>query len=80
MRRKLVRRLTQSHAFQSILGTAGAYYLRLVWATSQVITEPRVHGGDDGRCPEDSPRCGRRGWIPPKGDASQPVTAMHLSL
>jgi lysophospholipid acyltransferase (LPLAT)-like uncharacterized protein len=40
VRRKFVRRLTHSHAFQSILGTAGAYYLRLVWATSQVITEP----------------------------------------
>ena len=40
MRRKLVRRLTQSRAFQNILGTGGAYYLRLVWATSQVITEP----------------------------------------
>jgi lysophospholipid acyltransferase (LPLAT)-like uncharacterized protein len=40
MRRKLVRRVTQSRAFQNILGTAGAHYLRLVWATSQVITEP----------------------------------------
>src|SRR6516225_10252289 len=40
MRRKLVRRVTQSRAFQNILGTGGAYYLRLVWATSQVITEP----------------------------------------
>ena len=33
MRRKLV-------AFQTILGAAGAYYLRLVWATSHVATEP----------------------------------------
>ena len=41
MRRKLVRRLTRSRAFQNILGTGGAYYLRLVWATSQVITEPQ---------------------------------------
>ena len=40
MRRKLVRRVTQSRAFQNILGTGGAYYLRLVWATSQVITQP----------------------------------------
>ena len=40
MERKLVRRVTQSRAFQNILGTGGAYYLRLVWATSQVITEP----------------------------------------
>jgi lysophospholipid acyltransferase (LPLAT)-like uncharacterized protein len=40
MKRKLVRRLTEARAFQNILGTAGAHYLRLVWATSQVITEP----------------------------------------
>ena len=40
MRRKLVRRLTEARAFQNILGTGGAQYLRLVWATSQVITEP----------------------------------------
>jgi lysophospholipid acyltransferase (LPLAT)-like uncharacterized protein len=40
MKRKLVRRLTDSRAFQKILGAAGAHYLRLVWATSQVITEP----------------------------------------
>src|SRR6516165_2250220 len=40
MRRKLVRRLTGSRAFQNIVGSAGAHYLRLVWATSQVTTDP----------------------------------------
>jgi lysophospholipid acyltransferase (LPLAT)-like uncharacterized protein len=40
MRRKIVRRITHSRAFQSALGTGGAHYLRLVWATSRVILEP----------------------------------------
>ena len=40
MRRRIVRRVTHSRAFQNALGTSGAYYLRLVWATSRVILEP----------------------------------------
>jgi lysophospholipid acyltransferase (LPLAT)-like uncharacterized protein len=40
MRRRIVRRITHSRAFQNALGTSGAYYLRLVWATSRVILEP----------------------------------------
>ena len=40
MRRKIVRRITHSRAFQNALGTGGAHYLRLVWATSRVILEP----------------------------------------
>jgi lysophospholipid acyltransferase (LPLAT)-like uncharacterized protein len=40
MRRKLVRRLTHCRAFQNALGTFGADYLRFVWATSRVVTDP----------------------------------------
>jgi lysophospholipid acyltransferase (LPLAT)-like uncharacterized protein len=40
MRRKIVRRITHSRAFQYALGTGGAHYLRLVWATSRVTMEP----------------------------------------
>ena len=40
MRRRIVRRVTHSRAFQNALGTSGAYYLRLVWTTSRVILEP----------------------------------------
>jgi lysophospholipid acyltransferase (LPLAT)-like uncharacterized protein len=40
MGRKLVRRLTHLRALQSALGTLGAHYLRLVWETSQIVTEP----------------------------------------
>lgn len=42
MRRKIVRRITHSRAFQNALGTSGAHYLRLVWATSRVILERRT--------------------------------------
>jgi lysophospholipid acyltransferase (LPLAT)-like uncharacterized protein len=35
-----LKRLTQSSAFHNAVGTAGAWYLRLVWRTSRVIIEP----------------------------------------
>jgi lysophospholipid acyltransferase (LPLAT)-like uncharacterized protein len=40
MRRRLIRRVTHSRTFQNAFGTAGSYYLRLVWATSRVVMEP----------------------------------------
>jgi lysophospholipid acyltransferase (LPLAT)-like uncharacterized protein len=40
MRRRIVRRVTHSRFFRTAIGTAGADYLRLVWATSRVVREP----------------------------------------
>ena len=40
MRRRLLRRVTHSRTFQNAFGTAGSYYLRMVWATSRVVMEP----------------------------------------
>jgi lysophospholipid acyltransferase (LPLAT)-like uncharacterized protein len=40
MRRRIVRRVTHSRFFQTAIGTVGADYLRLVWATSRVVMDP----------------------------------------
>jgi lysophospholipid acyltransferase (LPLAT)-like uncharacterized protein len=40
MRRRIVRRVTHSRFFRTAIGTAGADYLRLVWATSRVVMDP----------------------------------------
>jgi lysophospholipid acyltransferase (LPLAT)-like uncharacterized protein len=40
MRRALLRRITHARTFHNALGTGGAYYLRLVWATSRLVMEP----------------------------------------
>jgi len=40
MRMPLFRSLVTSPAFQEIVGTAGAWYLQVVWKTSRVILEP----------------------------------------